>query len=809
MGRHYNCTCLNDEWDNYAWPTNRESTKLLKQWHASEERRHRRGGRPPLGQVQQPNKWLAVIISDNTAGVRFRTAANSVSAAGFAVRHIQAATPSNYKGKREMVYELFGMTEHPPIMISMTAFEIALLISHKRALRAIALSGYDWGGVFEDDSYLHEAVPPAHARSLLAASFAAADAARQVAPLLYTGICHPQCKSDVVAGDDQVLAGGLPEPLLRVGRCHGFCTHAYAVSRTRAATFFDDVFNCRNGSSGCGTDCELFPCFMDWAMMRYFQRGGEAWVVGGGLKSQWVERHRGLFIQNRSAALGNDVKRSGLAKKFTWGGNDTAAVDEQGCAQGVEVVDPPMRGTNATANATATPLRKLLVTIEWKGRLGNLMFEAAMLAGLVQRLRQVVPDTEAVTFGLPSSLSVPTAEMFEQFSMSQLVRLEQSGRTGFDELYDKQLAGCEACKLGVQEHFANRCDHNLIHRLMAWAASPPQGCRLGLIKLDGYFQCFWYFEGVSRTPTFLRSKVFAPAPTSGPTRSKAQDIIASVRQQLPAEQGWKLVGVQVRLGDKANLAYFSSLYAATTWDYYRAGMRELSMLLRKKSGATGVAFVVTAGGTMEGNANDIADARQNLSAPDGDRVFFSSGETPYVDLEVLRSCNALVIGPSSFGWWAAYLARLPRGHVMAPRHLFNKRLPRNHMFVRGYRRNDYYPSDWRLLENDGRLVANDEFAAPPPPPPPPPPSSKKLQPFHGYRSSTPSCPGGSQRRCYLRIDGVCPGYSRPQYRSWWLAAGGAGLRGAGAIPQQVCIQRQRTWQATCGRGVKVEMHYCH
>ena len=161
--------------------------------------------------------------------------------------------------------------------------------------------------------------------------------------------------------------------------------------------------------------------------------------------------------------------------------------------------------------------------------------------------------------------------------------------------------------------------------------------------------------------------------------------------------GYKLIGVQVRLGDKAREGHYSSIYAPISWEYYRTAMRELSRKFMG-AGASGVAFVVTAGGSMGSNSADVADARQNLAGHG--RIFFSSSESPYVDLAVLRRCDALVVGPSTFGWWAAYLANLPDGYVFAPRQLFNPKLPRSHALVKGYKSADYYPPGWRLLGND-------------------------------------------------------------------------------------------------------------
>ena len=356
-----------------VWPTNEESVGILQAFA-------KRGGG---GSSNGGPRWLAAIISANVGGTRFQTASHSASVVGFAVEHIPAATPAQYSGKRAMVQDLFGAADQQSVMISMTPFEIALLISHKRALRAIAASSYSWGAVFEDDAYLHEAVPPAHAKHLLAAAFAAADAAaaRPLPPVLYIAKLPAEMPFRRRAPKD-AIATGMSDALLRVGKCEAFCTHAYALSRRRAATFFDDVFDCREGGRGCASECDLWPCYMDWAMMRYFERAGEAWIVGGGFRGRWKRGHRGLFIQNRSLAAqgGAKVGRSGLAKSFRWTtvSNDSAILEEQACERNEMNVSRPK-----------VPLQKLRITIDFQGRLGNLMFEVAMLAGMLRRLRRL------------------------------------------------------------------------------------------------------------------------------------------------------------------------------------------------------------------------------------------------------------------------------------------------------------------------------------------------------------------------------------------------------------------------------------
>lgn len=55
--------------------------------------------------------------------------------------------------------------------------------------------------------------------------------------------------------------------------------------------------------------------------------------------------------------------------------------------------------------------------------------------------------------------------------------------------------------------------------------------------------------------------------------------------------------------------------------------------------------------------------------------------------------------------------------------------------------------------------------------------------------------------CFLRFVGPCPGYDRPLYHSWWLAANQTSTLN--------CLQRQLTWQATCGKTSVVEYRVGH
>lgn len=54
----------------------------------------------------------------------------------------------------------------------------------------------------------------------------------------------------------------------------------------------------------------------------------------------------------------------------------------------------------------------------------------------------------------------------------------------------------------------------------------------------------------------------------------------------------------------------------------------------------------------------------------------------------------------------------------------------------------------------------------------------------------------AMRQCFLRIEGSCPGYDRPAYRSWWPAS---------PVNETVdaCIKRLHSWQTKCGSAAVV------
>ena len=250
--KRHSCTCARPRGlQSTAWPRQSDTLEALRRLYA-------RPAQNPIRSVS----WLGAIISRSKASARFAATARAAASCGFEPVHVTAAMPQDYTSLDDMLVELFGASRR---VEKLSPFELGLLISHKRALALIARGSHAWGAVFEDDAYLHEEIAPSIATSLLRRTFAEAAqwsaTNKRPTPLLYLGSCSPHCERGL---HNQTRVGGLPLGLVRSGHCHAYCTHAYALTRSHARSFFADVFGCNTGAATCGAECEHRPCFMDW-----------------------------------------------------------------------------------------------------------------------------------------------------------------------------------------------------------------------------------------------------------------------------------------------------------------------------------------------------------------------------------------------------------------------------------------------------------------------------------------------------------------------------------------------------------------
>ena len=265
-------------------------------------------------------EWMAAIISRSNASSNYVQLSRQAKSIGFVTVHILASQPSQYPSQRAMVAELFGCSTVRDVP-RLTAYEIGLLLSHKRALAAIASSRFDWGVVFEEDAMLHPSVRPEQARQLLRHTLSfAVSLGRSLDDLfLFLGACAAHCDRNVT----QEYFGQIHQSLLRGGHCRGYCAHAYAMSRRRASTLFHDLYCAGDEAKGhaCGQSCSRFGCFFDWAIPRFFiATRTDSWVLGGGVRGTTANADwggNGIFVQDRSHQ--RDKSHSALrGRQYRW-----------------------------------------------------------------------------------------------------------------------------------------------------------------------------------------------------------------------------------------------------------------------------------------------------------------------------------------------------------------------------------------------------------------------------------------------------------------------------------------------------------
>ncbi|MGE3075307.1 MAG: alpha-1,2-fucosyltransferase [Dehalococcoidia bacterium] len=163
----------------------------------------------------------------------------------------------------------------------------------------------------------------------------------------------------------------------------------------------------------------------------------------------------------------------------------------------------------------------------------------------------------------------------------------------------------------------------------------------GSTWICGFWEDEAYFTGIVET---VRRR-FRP-------RSSAVVAAAEALIQQNKSFGHPVIGVHMRRGDRAPggraFAPFSTLPA----EYFRE-----------------------AAGTFPPDANflvfsdspeDIAWCRQNLGLGSSERIGFSDGRDPILDLWALTLCDHVILSSGTFSWWGGYLGDRPGRRVVVP-----------------------------------------------------------------------------------------------------------------------------------------------
>ncbi|XP_021343889.1 galactoside 2-alpha-L-fucosyltransferase 2-like isoform X1 [Mizuhopecten yessoensis] len=245
--------------------------------------------------------------------------------------------------------------------------------------------------------------------------------------------------------------------------------------------------------------------------------------------------------------------------------------------------------------ATKRAPPKHYITIDFKGRLGNLLFQYASLFGIADKnyLIPVISENN---------------ELRRIFKISS--QSTEKNRVHYGKTFNEKI-GC---------------------------AFEPAAMKLGSetnTKLNGYFQSFKYFKE-------------SEASLRGQFRFKddLQKKAVSVFSELVAEKSntkngpVTYIAVHVRRGDFVNNEHISKYgYVSPGPDYLQKGMGMF------RANYSNTVFVVA--------SDDLPWCKENMKG--NDVVFLSAGNTRDLDFAVMTQCNHMLMTVGSFGWWTAWL----------------------------------------------------------------------------------------------------------------------------------------------------------
>lgn len=146
----------------------------------------------------------------------------------------------------------------------------------------------------------------------------------------------------------------------------------------------------------------------------------------------------------------------------------------------------------------------------------------------------------------------------------------------------------------------------------------------------------------------------------------ASHNINIIRQNEP----YPIVSLHVRRGDYLQVSSLN-----LTLDYYNDA---ISIFLKLFSYFKLLIF-----------SDDIEWCKQYII---GENVFYSEGNTNYIDMCMMTLCNHNIIANSTFSWWGAYLNQNTNKIVVCPQNYIGPSDLANHFINK-----NYYPREWIAL----------------------------------------------------------------------------------------------------------------
>jgi hypothetical protein len=151
------------------------------------------------------------------------------------------------------------------------------------------------------------------------------------------------------------------------------------------------------------------------------------------------------------------------------------------------------------------------------------------------------------------------------------------------------------------------------------------------------------------------------------------DIFKQAKSNLDIikdNEQYPIVALHVRRGDYLQVSSLN-----LTLDYYNEA---ISIFLEKFPYFKVLVF-----------SDDIAWCKESIV---GENVFYSEGNSNYVDMCMMSLCDHNIIANSTFSWWGAYLNQNPEKIVVCPKDYIGPSDPANQFMNK-----NYYPTEWIAL----------------------------------------------------------------------------------------------------------------
>lgn len=329
---------------------------------------------------------------------------------------------------------------------------------------------------------------------------------------------------------------------------------------------------------------------------------------------------------------------------------------------------------NITKNLSfLTEQNQPILTIESKGRLGNLMFEYASALCTAKR--------NGLRFALPTNFSLFRAltNIFELTSLplgsNRLLK-----KVNFSEklacTYDQRAEDIVTESLTINTALKNDSKH--------YSIVNKSNLNVTLIVMRGYFQSWRYFSDCSdeirREFTFKRHILAAADRFLSENVRKLKLSVFHQSNAINNNTGNSVaittVGIHIRRGDmqrRKNLARIGYKVAPLT--YIQRGMDYF------QTRSQNVLFVICSDDVRR-VANDLKEIQLR-----NQNVVFSFNGSRDTDMAILASCDHLITTVGTFSWWAGWLNK---GKVI---YYAGHPIP-NSTLDRVTNKADFYPPSW-------------------------------------------------------------------------------------------------------------------